>query len=597
MSKARKKRGKKPKSPVKHKPRAPVLIHDLYGQQIKTGDRVIDRDGCIYRVGKIKGGDVVLSHAESGEHYSSVTWSSYGKEYIKIDPDKPLDQLEREAFDQALATKYTGEPDNTPSDETALVAGMASKETIEHHRTALQAQAKHLQVLGRFLERKRHELSSILSEKQSQIERISKVIDIIELYLGVHEEVVQFQEGPSADPSEPITLRQQILYMDEEVGNIESGGWDFRNIEDFDNWLADDDHYKKMAPEEKCVVVFKPRRYGKNYGEDPFFNAAVNEENKRSYFLIRNGTNLYRICTNLSVYERLFPSEDEMTKLSEHVREDFFRRDEAEDKMQKYARNALMLQGLIERTTIFAPVPEGLNIMQPDTYGSAIRFIRDDEAALPDGRLRYRDWKKKLNAEIGVGSRILFAGFFHGEGYAGRHSYSNFNYDRFNFRPPCMPDKGVYQVKRIDEERRSDEPAFVCHFNPKDTVYPRGYWGSSGERKKAIPFCLYRGDAFVLNYDSISLEDVEYYIESRIEREDYLDILPTLRTLRKMRLKELKHERGLIARLVLELGDRKRRGEVEAAVEWWKTKNKWKRPIAKDDAKAIRMIRKKLGIK
>jgi len=29
-------------------------------------------------------------------------------------------------------------------------------------------------------------------------------------------------------------------------------------------------------------------------------------------------------------------------------------------------------------------------------------------------------------------------------------------------------------------------------------------------------------------------------------------------------------------------------------VDWWKYKNKWKRPIDKDDAKALRMIERKL---
>jgi len=33
---------------------------------------------------------------------------------------------------------------------------------------------------------------------------------------------------------------------------------------------------------------------------------------------------------------------------------------------------------------------------------------------------------------------------------------------------------------------------------------------------------------------------------------------------------------------------------VWEAVEWWKYKNKWKRPIEQNDAKALRMIEKRL---
>ena len=39
----------------------------------------------------------------------------------------------------------------------------------------------------------------------------------------------------------------------------------------------------------------------------------------------------------------------------------------------------------------------------------------------------------------------------------------------------------------------------------------------------------------------------------------------------------------------------KSESEVLAAIDWWKFKNQWKRLIAQDDAKALRMIIKHLN--
>lgn len=37
-----------------------------------------------------------------------------------------------------------------------------------------------------------------------------------------------------------------------------------------------------------------------------------------------------------------------------------------------------------------------------------------------------------------------------------------------------------------------------------------------------------------------------------------------------------------------------RKDDVWAAIDWWKKKNIWKRPLLEDDSKAWRMIRKRL---
>ena len=103
---------------------------------------------------------------------------------------------------------------------------------------------------------------------------------------------------------------------------------------------------------------------------------------------------------------------------------------------------------------------------------------------------------------------------------------------------------------------------------------------------------LYPGDEFVLNYDRLSLDDIEYYINSRIDRENYLSMLPILRGIRHERLKEMEWERGFVENLSLRM--KIKENAVWKAIEWWKNKVIWKRPIMKDDAKALRMITQKL---
>ena len=65
-----------------------------------------------------------------------------------------------------------------------------------------------------------------------------RVITTIELYLGINEELFCIQEGAKAHVDTPITFRQGVLYMDEEIGHWKDGGLDYTNIEWFDTWWS-----------------------------------------------------------------------------------------------------------------------------------------------------------------------------------------------------------------------------------------------------------------------------------------------------------------------------------------------------------------------
>jgi hypothetical protein len=69
-------------------------------------------------------------------------------------------------------------------------------------------------------------------------------------------------------------------------------------------------------------------------------------------------------------------------------------------------------------------------------------------------------------------------------------------------------------------------------------------------------------------------------------------MLPLLIALKKRRTEELEREKLFVALVVNRLKCPEE--DVWKAVDWWKHKNKWKRPIDQDDAKALRMIEKHL---
>ncbi len=568
---------------------------------INVGDLFIDSDGRLIRISEIDMKDKYI-HTEC--EYNDG-WSSWGssrvnefesKDYIKL--EKPYEEYEKEAVN-ALGNLEELRFSREIPETTALVK-VGSEKNLVAVQSALDIQESKVAIFARIIRRKLDALSSIRHELSTQLAKVQKVIGILELYLGVREEIMQIQEGMPASIAEPISFRQMILFMDEEVGDPSQGGLDFQSIEEFDNWVTSKEHYKKLVPEEKCVVVMKPRRFNKSYGLGAFMDAFYNAENKVTYILIRNGENLYRIYSGLDISPSFFPSKKGMNKLFNiidgKVKEKWGSDiDDAREQLLEYKKHLIVMQGLVERTEILHPLPVGFSFANQKMYEKHIRFIYDEDPSLTEGKETYKDWRKRINKYIKRGTRILFTGFtsevLHGQ-YHERNT-------RFPHYVSVYPGTGVYSVKKILPETKFREERIVCHYNPGDEVWHGSSWRRGGyrggeyvERKKAIPFNLYAYDEFVLNYDMIDLDSVERFLTDRHDRKNYLSMMPILYGLKKNRLKEYEKEKSLVKLISQRL--KVKEGKVWIAVRWWKTKNIWKRPIMEDDAKALRMIERKL---
>lgn len=627
-------------------------------------------------------------HYDSAQNWECTKWSSYGsckldqftEDYLRL--QKPIKEYLKEVTDiiegKQSIDLYRDKQSDSLSSDTAMIS-KNSKEGLLAVQGYLEEKQKNVSILAavlsfemekrkQALEAMKDKLYGVMAEFQKKITKIMRVITTIELYLGIDEEIFQIQDGPKAPADTPISFRQQVLYMDEEIGHWKDGGLDFQDIKWFDEWLLKKENFKRLCPEEKCVLVFRPRRYRKDYGDNLWLNVARNKENLGStYLMIRNGECLYRIYTEkIVILPRLFPKRKEFIELLKLVDKEEWDRYKEEKKEEietlhyQYRKRAFILQGLIDRSEVFAPMSEKISIFNMDATPGLINFIYDDEDALPSGRLSFATWVEKINAQITEGSRILITGHYDsGRGYVSNKDFKDRLYYWCNdYNAPDLPSQGVYEVFGYDKKEtqwlNEEEYQEVVqsgqefkllqtqkkkyHLNwqeeddKKKAIYSDGYeirktfrhltimhnpggetrhgWSDWGhERKNRIRFRIFpERDKFLLNYDQIDIADIDFYLTSRVDRSNYLEMLPILEKIKEERLKELAQEKEFMKFVVarnkekLGLENSKAREQtiikmVVDSVMWWKYKNKWKRPITKDDTLALRMIEQRIHSK
>lgn len=612
-----------------------------HGTAVEVGDMFINNYGDVLRIEGFRWHDyhynkpqppTPILHVRIFRRGRNGEWSSYGDTRIEefarhlsgSNPDyvklyAPIEELEARSIDEMLRleAEYLSQNQQEAAAGTSLTL-RHSKEHLEAIRDSIDAKRNRITVTKRLIERKVRAMQYMAEGLYKQLQYVTKIIEVGELYLGIREQIYHIRQGEPAPIGTPITFHQLVLYMDEEAGDIEwrgeHQGIDFQSIEAFDEWLLKDNHVDTILPEPKGIVFLKVTRQERDYHPNPFFNAEMKAKNRRAYALIKNGGNVYRIWTVLPLETRLFPSNEEWAMLEEGEVEDstYAARsafgiggggttrkdaDGAEKRTFSYRRNMALVQGLLDRTEVFQPMPGIVNLFDLDSYEGMIQLIRDDEPSLTSGRLSYRDWKKALNSVIQRGSRVFLAPI-------PRHYRSDDGLnDRYlvYYRPgnlPPAPAPGVYSVEEVLSEKdlgQFDEKGkFRILYNPKDEVLAGG-WGSFDyhERKKSISFLLNPSDPFVLNYDGLDIDEIDYHISNRRERRHYLDMLPVLHGIRLALIEERAYEQEF-ARLLQEKHGYPLEA-IQEAIQWWKDKVIWKRPIGKDDAKAWRMIKRRLN--
>jgi hypothetical protein len=565
---------------------------------------------------------VYLKLAKEG-YYSYSTTNEISSEFFlknfaicndKYTTGESLMKLVHSEMDGDDITGLIPVADQETTDSTELM-GTASQEFLESIVTEAFKKSNEANLIKAAVNNKIEQIKAVhsmmlsdlnetLSVFQKKIKAIMKVIAVLEIYAGISTNVVQIGEGEDADPDDKLFIRQMTLYMDEEIGNPEDGGFDFYQMSDFDEWVVKDDNYLKLVPESKCIVLLRPRRYDKMYVRDPWANSIMNVNNKIPYLLIRNGTNIYRICDeNMDFGPRLFPLSEDLTELYEKYEKAAWDRDreEAEDAIHAYSKNFMVIQSLINRTSIYR-LPPDVSLFNPESYGGVIELVADEENVISDGRPDYKQWLRDLNKSIEVGDRIYFdaSGV---ETYKKEYQHRLLAYYSNDYNVPPPPSSGLYHVvesKSVNTQLFKDNEtgiAYGIRYNPEDTVYDRDY--SSHRRKVPLTFMIYREDHNLINYENINVDELEYYINDRHSRKYYATNMWLLKGILADKKEELKVEDDFIQFMISNLSS-----ELDLTTEqikycsdliyetvgWWKTKVKRKRPINSDDKKAMEMI-------
>ncbi|MFM8913044.1 MAG: hypothetical protein ACKOE6_09040, partial [Flammeovirgaceae bacterium] len=99
-----------------------------------------------------------------------------------------------------------------------------------------------------------------------------------------------------------------------------------------------------------------------------------------------------------------------------------------------------------------------------------------------------------------------------------------------------------------------DKPVpFKCiRYNPKDKVGEYGMfrrWDDPppSERKLNLSWKIFDDDAFIINYDEVTVEDIDFYLNSRVDRREYIGMMPMLWEVRNQLLSERESEKDFVS--------------------------------------------------
>jgi len=147
----------------------------------------------------------------------------------------------------------------------------------------------------------------------------------------------------------------------------------------------------------------------------------------------------------------------------------------------------------------------------------------------------------------------------------------------------------------LDENGRKIEKEIV-----KEQLYiSYSYEHRYTKKTQHKTFIIKPTDKQIIHYDALVLDDLDYYLSNRMDRPNYVHMMPLLYKLRDELREEHKAEEGFalltkneLLREYPSLGELDIESMIWDAIEWWKNKKAtvWKRPIAKDDGKALEMI-------
>ena len=337
-------------------------------------------------------------------------------------------------------------------DLTAAIDSKISSTDIEVFRHMAQREGKIAEIRGKWLTKKVEQLGSTLKQLTPFFSEhaavglarahdaltlskdVEKGLRSLRLYTGEGVEVVTLLTGESAPASEPLTLYQRKLFMDEEfaVWDDVERMFDYLKADKFFDAMAKNEALRnQLIPAQRGVVSMAVRRTDVKYAVDSNGAAAAaeaaNRANKALFLLVRDGGNWYQVFSDEPSHEmasRLFPTRNEMDQIfkgfdGEKIGfEDLRftnRTNEFDRKSLAYKRFLILACGLDHSKKLFGqfyPEQEAMSFISMGFQANYMRFIADDDSdvMLGDNVGSVHALIEHNHGQLAAGCRVLVFG-------------------------------------------------------------------------------------------------------------------------------------------------------------------------------------------
>jgi hypothetical protein len=390
-------------------------------------------------------------------------------------------------------------------------------------------------------------------------EDLGRGLATLELFLGKDVEVKTVKTGDDAPEHEPLTLFQRKLFVDEELSVFETvcEYFDYSYKNDFEKALCMyPELVEQICPSPRGVVLMAMLRTGRNY-EDGFLNYKLNEENLRTFLLVRNGENIYFVDSSIGSHnwaDSMFPSNKEMEEI---FRADFFEKRQLtlkdvsyskkyatwEKRALHYRRFLILLAGLDRRMQLFG---QFYDQRDQDLFVSEwfqkkyLRFIhdKDGQGMMPDeNRPSFRDWLNEKNAYLRSGSRVMvdFEDCLTSDNSPGALWQTDYQRCSSSARYTPVRRTGLCVVYRRENALYIDVPVSG----------KTNQWEDRSFDCRVDLSCDSHSVGSVLCLDRVKLDDLLYYIRNRDERKWYKEYMQSFRAAVQYLRAEEGHEREM----------------------------------------------------
>jgi hypothetical protein len=407
---------------------------------------------------------------------------------------------------------------------------------------------------------------------------LQKGVQSLGLYTGEGVEVRRLASGESAAPEDKLVFLRSVLAMDEEyLVNLQadgrSGGADHEDFDDFVEQLTRDPSLmQRVLPYPRMVVLMRYRRTDRIYFEDDSIQSAIanveyNKPNRVQFLLIRDGDNLFQVWSELTTQSipALFPTASMGDQAFRGVKGETIGIDDLnlseakgrfDDLVRVYKNLLILLWGLNDREGLFGPFYDpstwtAAGFTDEDFQARHFRFWDPDGDALRlgTGRPSFRRWARAQNGWLRSGARVVaMRGMLASSPALGEH----------NDMSPRQP----HAVRAIGDVAyefvvRSTKKGHVVAVDGGRMVYPRerGRRAYRLEQTFDVPLdetdhgFSERGTLRWLCLDMIEAADIDHYLESRLDRPDYMSFYGLLLAVRdQIRIEEIE-QRPIVAKL------------------------------------------------